>query len=164
MILIGIGANLPSAAHGPPRATCEAALASLGDEGIRLVQCSRWYESPPAPVSDQPWFVNGVARVETALDPAALMAALHRLEAAFGRQRAERNAARVLDLDLLTYRGRVRSGGDGPTLPHPRMQDRAFVLVPLAELAPGWRHPVSGLTVEALIAGLPDSATARPLD
>ncbi len=163
MILIGVGANLPSASGGPPRATCERALATLPNEGVRIAKLSRWYESAPVPVSDQPWYVNAVARVETGLDSAALLAVLHRVEAAFGRTRAEKNVARVLDLDLLAYGGEVRTGKTGPILPHPRMHERAFVLLPLSDVAPDWRHPVSGLTVETLIARLPDSAVARPL-
>jgi 2-amino-4-hydroxy-6-hydroxymethyldihydropteridine diphosphokinase len=159
MILIGVGANLPSPSTGSPRTTCERALAALPGEGVRM----RWYESAPVPASDQPWFVNAVALVDTELDSAALLAVLHRVEAAFGRRRAEKNEARALDLDLLAYGGEVRTGESGPHLPHPRLHERAFVLLPLCDVAPNWRHPVSGLTVEALIARLPDSATARPL-
>lgn len=163
IILIGVGANLPSQSAGPPRATCERALSTLPGEGVRITKLSRWYESAPVPASDQPWYVNAVALVETELDSTALLAVLHRVEAAFGRTRAERNLARVLDLDLLAYGGEVRTGESGPHLPHPRLHERAFVLVPLCDVAPEWRHPVSGLTVEALIARLPDSAVARPL-
>ena len=99
------------------------------------------------PVSDQPWFVNGVARVETTLDPTALLSLLRRLEQEFGRQRSVRNAARTLDLDIIDYDGKVENTPE-LTLPHPRMQDRAFVLLPLAEIAPGWRHPALGKAVE----------------
>ena len=163
MILIGVGANLPNVSGEPPRVTCERALASLPDEGVRIAKLSRWYESAPVPDSDQPWYVNAVARVKTNLDSAMLLAVLHRIEAAFGRTRAEKNVARVLDLDLLDYGGEVRTGETGPHLPHPRLHERAFVLMPLSDVAPNWRHPVSGLTVDALIARLPDSAVARPL-
>lgn len=163
MILIGVGANLPSASGASPRATCEHALATLPGEGVRIVKLSRWYESAPVPVSDQPWYVNAVAQVETGLDAEALLTVLHLVEAAFGRTRVEKNVARVLDLDLLAYVGEVRTGESAPQLPHPRLQERAFVLLPLSDVAPDWRHPVSGLTVKALIARLPESATARLL-
>ena len=102
MILLGMGSNLPSAA-GAPRATLEAALAALDQSGLRIVKRSRWYRSVPVPASDQPDFVNGVVAVETALEPAELLALLHRIEARFGRARREVNAARSLDLDLLAY-------------------------------------------------------------
>jgi 2-amino-4-hydroxy-6-hydroxymethyldihydropteridine diphosphokinase len=95
-----------------------------------------------------------VAAVETALAPIALLALLHSVEAEFGRQRVLPNAPRTLDLDLLDYDGLVMEGGI--TLPHPRMSVRGFVLAPLAEIAPGWRHPVTGLGAAELLAGLPD--------
>lgn len=161
MILIALGANLPSTA-GAPRATLEAALAQLEAAGVRVVARSRWYRTAPVPVSDQPWYVNGVARVETALDPAALLAVLRRIEQAFGRQRAVPNAARSLDLDIVDYDGRVENTPE-LTLPHPRMQDRAFVLLPLAEIAPAWRHPTLGKTVEALVSALPEGQNAAPV-
>ena len=164
MILLALGANLPHPRWGPPSATCAAALAALTAAGIRPVRCSRWYRSRPVPASDQPDFVNGVAAVETALEPAALLAELHRIEAVFGRRRGAANAARTLDLDLLAYDERVADGCDGgPVLPHPRLAERAFVLLPLAEVAPGWRHPVSGAGIAALVAALPAGAEAQPL-
>ena len=119
------------------------------------------------PPSDQPWFVNGVARVETALEPAALLAALHRVEAAFGRVRGVPNAARTLDLDLLAYGDRVAApapGGSGPILPHPRMTERAFVLLPLADVAPAWYHPATGRSLAELIQSLGDAEGTRPLE
>lgn len=159
MILIGVGANLPSAA-GSPRQTCEAALLHLGRLGVVIAARSPWYETAPVPVSDQPWFVNAVARVETRLSPAGLLAALHLTEAAFGRLRTVTNAARTLDLDLLAYRDEVRTGG-APLLPHPRLHERAFVLFPLRDLAPAWRHPILGETAENLAARLPDQGIRR---
>lgn len=161
MILIGLGANLPSAL-GPPEATLAAALAALEAAGIRILARSRWYRSAPVPASDQPWFVNAVASLATALDPAALLQLLHHIEASFGRERRRRNEARPLDLDLLDYDGLVQDGEGGPILPHPRLHQRAFVLLPLAEIAPAWRHPRLGLTVAALIAALPPDQSAEP--
>lgn len=157
MILIALGANLPHPIHGPPRATLEAALTALSARGVAVSRVSRFYRSAAVPASDQPWFVNAVAAVETALAPAALLAALHAVEKSFGRVRGERNAPRLLDLDLLAYDDRVDPGGDGqPALPHQRLHERGFVLVPLRDVAPGWRHPVLGRTVDELIAALPD--------
>ncbi|MDA0703187.1 MAG: 2-amino-4-hydroxy-6-hydroxymethyldihydropteridine diphosphokinase [Proteobacteria bacterium] len=164
MIFVGLGANLVTADHGTPREALAAALEALSRAGLRIVARSSWYESAPVPASDQPWFVNGVVRVTGGFDPAELLALLHRTEAAFGRVRRRRNEARVLDLDLLAYGDIVLDGADGgPFLPHPRMADRAFVLLPLAEIAPGWRHPATGQTVEALIAALPPGQAIRPM-
>ena len=161
MILLGMGSNLPSAA-GAPRATLEAALAALEQSGLRIVKRSRWYRSAPVPASDQPDFVNGVVAVETALEPAELLALLHRIEARFGRARREVNAARSLDLDLLAYDDRIVEES-GLVLPHPRLHLRAFVLLPLAEVAPDWVHPRLGQSVSDLIAALPPGQRAAPL-
>ncbi len=165
MILIGLGANLPSVTLGPPPGSLEAALALLAKEGVRILARSRWYRSAPVPISDQPWFINGVAVVGTSLDPVSLLDRLHSIESHAGRVRRERNAPRVLDLDLLAYDDRVSAPDDaGPALPHPRLHERAFVLRPLAEVAPGWRHPVLGRTVEELLAALPPDQMAEPLE
>lgn len=164
VILIALGANLPSRAYGSPLQTCEAALAALAARGVRIVRRSRWYESEPVPPSDQPPFVNGVAQVATDLPPAELLALLHRIERDFGRTRRQRNEARVIDLDLLAYDDRVSAAGEKPELPHPRLTERAFVLLPLAELAPDWRHPVSGRTAADLAADLPPGQVAAPLE
>jgi 2-amino-4-hydroxy-6-hydroxymethyldihydropteridine diphosphokinase len=163
VILIGIGANLPGA-HGSPRAACEAALMELERRGVAVLVASRWYASAPVPASDQPWFVNGVAEVATALDPAALLALLHEVEHGFGRVRAARNAARTLDLDLLAYRDLTIAEAGGLCVPHPRLAERAFVLLPLFEIAPGWRHPVSRLGAASLLAGLPEAPAIRVID
>lgn len=163
MILIGIGSNLPGPGLASPLATCRAAVEALADDGIRIVRCSRWYRSAPLPPSDQPWFVNGVIEVATEAGPEALMAALLAVEGRFGRRRGVVNAARVLDLDILAMGDRVSVPGDAILLPHPRLHSRAFVLLPLAELAPDWRHPVSGLGLGALIDALPGDQVAEPL-
>ena len=153
MILIGLGANLPSVL-GPPQATLEAALAALEKGGVAILARSSWYRSAPVPASDQPWYVNGVASIATALDPVALLALLHQLEARMGRDRRRRNEARGVDLDILDYDGLKRT--EAPVLPHPRMQARGFVLLPLRDVAPGWRHPVTGAGLAQLIAALPE--------
>jgi 2-amino-4-hydroxy-6-hydroxymethyldihydropteridine diphosphokinase len=160
MILIALGANLPGPA-GPPRAQCEAAFAALEKRGVAVVKRSRWYESAPVPASDQPNFVNGVAAISTALRPAELLQTLHAVEAELGRVRGAPNAARTLDLDLLDYDGLVQEGP--PILPHPRIASRDFVLLPLADVAPDWAHPLTRLSVATLIAALPAGRTARPL-
>ncbi len=157
MKIIGIGANLPGLDLAPPRATCGRALGRLEGLGIRIVKRSGWFSSRPVPASAQPWFVNAVAAVETALGPAALMAALLACEAGLGRLRSAANEARTIDLDIIDYDGRVVAGRGCPRLPHPRLEGRAFVLLPLAEIAPGWRHPVSGAAIVELIAALPEA-------
>ena len=161
VILVALGANLPAANGLAPLPTCRNAAIALGRlPGLRLVAVSRWYRStaePPLPGA--PDFVNGVVRLEGGVEPAALLAALHLLEHAAGRQRPYPNAPRSLDLDLIDVDALLR---DTPalTLPHPRAHLRRFVLQPLAEVAPGWVHPRLGLSVEALLAALP----GPPLD
>ncbi|HEX9809111.1 MAG TPA: 2-amino-4-hydroxy-6-hydroxymethyldihydropteridine diphosphokinase [Alphaproteobacteria bacterium] len=163
MILVGLGANLPSPMFGAPARTLEAALGALEAEGIRVVARSRPYRSAPIPASDQPWFVNAVARLETGLSPGALLDTLLDLERRFGRIRGTAKAPRMLDLDLLAYHRVVTAPDAVPALPHPRLRGRGFVLVPLAEIAPGWRHPVTGETVAALLGGLPKGQAVEPM-
>ncbi len=164
MILIALGSNLPSRRFGAPEANCAAALEALKAAGVAPSRASRWYRSAPVPASDQPWFVNGVAVVETALTPAALLAVLQGIERDFGRIRGTRNEARILDLDLLAHGRRISGPGELPVLPHPRLAERAFVVRPLAELVPDWRHPVSGLSALELAARLPGGPDAEPLN
>jgi 2-amino-4-hydroxy-6-hydroxymethyldihydropteridine diphosphokinase len=156
VILIGLGANLASHA-GPPAITIGAALTALETLGATAIARSPFYESEPVPRSDQPWFVNAVARLQTDIPPDALLARLHDVERIFGRVRRERNEARPLDLDLLDYDGIVREE-ESLRLPHPRLHERAFVLRPLIDVAPGWRHPVLGRTAAELLAALPEAA------
>lgn len=164
MILVALGANIDHPRFGRPRQTLESALAALQNREVSVLACSRWFRSAPVPRSDQPWFVNGVASVATDLSPARLMALLHEIEAEFGRTRQRRNEARVLDLDLIAYHDRVSGPDESPVLPHPRLAERAFVVLPLADVAPDWRHPVSGLSAAELAGALDPADTAEPLD
>ncbi len=154
---------MPSSLHGSPAATLQAALDSLNGEEVRVLRRSRWYRSAPVPISDQPWYVNGVAEVATGLAPAALLARLADLEQAFGRVRGVRNAPRIIDLDLLAYDDFVSAPEDSLQVPHPRLSARAFVVLPLAELAPRWRHPVSGQTIQELCDRLPSDQIAEAM-
>ena len=156
---IGIGANL-----GDARANVLDAIERLGRTcGVRLVRASSLYRTAPIDSSGDD-YVNAVAAVETELAPHALLAALHGIEQAHGRERPYRNAPRTLDLDLLMYGDLVI--GDAPTLvvPHPRMHERAFVLVPLAELArdlaPELRIPGRG-PLATLLLGVAGQAIER---
>lgn len=149
MIYVGLGSNLPSAAGSPLNAV-KSALSRFLEFGITVVKVSHWYESAPVPASDQPWFVNGIAAVDTKLEPADLLATLLAIEREFGRQRGEINAARPLDLDLIDYKGVVLE--DELILPHPRLHQRSFVLYPLRDVAADWVHPLFDLNIEALLA------------
>lgn len=165
-IFVGLGANLTHPRLGPPVATLTAALETLERHDIRCARHSRWYRSAPVPASDQPWFVNGIVEILVKCSPSELLSKLHAVEAGFGRIRRRRFEARVLDLDLIAFDDRLSPGcpAEGePALPHPRMQERAFVLLPLAELAPDWRHPGLGLEIAALIARLPPEQAIEPL-
>jgi len=164
VILIGLGGNLESPRTGPPVQTLEVALDELATRGVEVMARSRWWISPPDPPSDQPWFTNGVASISTDLVPEELLAVLLAVEVFLGRTRCARNAPRTVDLDLLAYRNLMQDSAKGaPVLPHPRMHLRSFVLLPMAEVAPGWRHPVLGQTVEELAASLPPKPQARPI-
>ena len=165
LILIGLGANLPGNDGRSPLATCRAAIGVMPAHGITPKAQSRWYLSAPVPPSDQPWFINGVIAVDSVLGAVPLLEALHRIEHRFGRVRGTPGATRTLDLDLLAH-GRAVIDADqvgGLVLPHPRLHQRAFVLRPLVEVAPAWRHPRTGHTAKDLIDACDPGQVARPL-
>ncbi len=154
---IGLGANL-----NDPAAQVEYALAELDRlPGTHLLARSSLYASAPVGYVDQPDFINAVAQVETDLAPRALLAALLDLEHRHGRARSFRNAPRTLDLDLLLY-GNAHFHEDGLTLPHPRMQERGFVLLPLLEIAPDTVIPGQGRAADRLADCADQHVTVLP--
>jgi len=179
IFLIALGANLPSAA-GPPEATLRAALERLAQAGARDLRASRFFDTPCFPPGAGPDYVNAAARLRFEGTAETLLDRLHAIEAAFGRERVNRWGRRTLDLDLIAQGSAVRPdmatycawhdlpaeaqasrAPDRLILPHPRMQERAFVLVPLADVAPDWRHPVLGQSVREMLAALPEDAVAE---
>lgn len=166
LIIIAIGANLPASDGAPAIETCRRAAAALDRlPGYRLAALSRWFATAPVPPSpSSPDYVNGVALLrpegdrDVAAAPAALLTALQGIEDAFGRVRPYPNAPRTLDLDIIAMGGLVRDAPD-PILPHPRAHERAFVLAPLCDVAPGWVHPRLGATAAALLAAVGEAGT-----
>lgn len=149
-MVIALGSNMPGA-HADSPALLEAALAAFPAEGLAVLARSGWWRSAAWPDPAGPAYTNGVALVETTLSPGEVLAALHRIERAFGRVRGDRNAARTLDLDLIAHGRTVLDEGE-LTVPHPRAHERLFVMGPLAQIAPEWRHPGLGRTAEELAA------------
>lgn len=176
MFLIALGSNI-SGNVGAPRDVLEAALDEMGRSGVRLTARSNWWQTPAHPPGSGPDFVNAAVRAEAACDAEALLHRLHDVEARLGRLRPRRWAPRVCDLDLLAFGSAVlpdrptveawmslppeeqeRRAPDQLILPHPRLHERAFVLLPLGEVAPDWTHPVLGLTVRDLLHSMPAAA------
>lgn len=153
MILIAFGANL-NGPFGTPVNTIRTAAGFLAGEAIELCDVSSLYSTPPFGPGRQPRYVNGVGLVRTDLAPSVLLGALHRIEFRCGRRRSFKWGPRALDLDLLAYNRLVTDSADHRgrrdglplLLPHPEMANRAFVMAPLAELAPQWLHPRTGIT------------------
>jgi len=181
--LIALGANLWIGGK-PPEATLRNALALLPNETVQIRAVSRFFRSPAYPAGSGPDYVNAVALLSASGDAEYLLERLHAVELQLGRTRLSRWEARVVDLDLLSHgesvlpdaatqaawrrlpaADQMRSAPDQLILPHPRIADRAFVLVPLAEVAPNWVHPATGQGVAAMLAALPDAdkAALRPL-
>ncbi|SHI48620.1 2-amino-4-hydroxy-6-hydroxymethyldihydropteridinediphosphokinase [Shimia gijangensis] len=173
--LLALGANLPSQV-GKPENTLKAALKVLNSGQIRVTQVSRFFATPCFPEGAGPDFVNAAAVVVSDLPAEAVLNQLHQVEAVFGRERQSRWAGRTLDIDLLAANDAVlpdpktfarwrdldleTQKTEAPqelVLPHPRLQDRAFVLVPLMDVAPDWVHPVSGLSVAQMLSNLPEA-------
>jgi 2-amino-4-hydroxy-6-hydroxymethyldihydropteridine diphosphokinase len=182
-VLVALGGN-QNTPIGPPARTIAAALSALQTESVRFWAASRLFRTPAFPTGSGPDYVNAAAVLMTDLAPEALLAHLHGVETIFGRVRHGRWGARTLDIDLiacgaailpdqaglrywiaLPEQDQARLAPDRLILPHPRVQDRAFVLVPLADIAPGWCHPLTGRSVTEMLADLPDAAKAevRPL-
>ncbi len=160
MILIAAGSSLPFCGVDSQQIVLRA-FSALG-RFTTLKEISALYETPAWPDASDPPFVNGVAAIETALPPEALLQALHAIEAGFGRRRRQKNAPRSLDLDLIAYHQERREAGTGGLqLPHPRLAAREFVLAPLAGIAPDWRHPVTGATAQAMLDALPTRQARR---
>lgn len=180
--LISLGANVASPGHSLAGTLGDALERVADGDRLTLVARSRWFRSPAFPPGSGPDFVNGAAAIETDLEPGEILARLHGVEAAFGRVRPARWAPRVCDLDLLACGDRILPDvqtlkrwmeidlGEAQTvapprliLPHPRMHERAFVLMPLADVAPDWRHPLTGATVIEMLEALPEEAR-RPVE
>lgn len=140
MILVALGSN-QTGPWGSPEKTVRQALERLDQGPLRLVRASSLIRTKPFGRLNQPDFINAVARVSTHLPPEALMRWLHMLEREAGRRRAIRWGPRTLDLDLIDYHGLVRKAPSRLLLPHPGIAERSFVLKPIAEVAPDWKHP-----------------------
>jgi 2-amino-4-hydroxy-6-hydroxymethyldihydropteridine diphosphokinase len=147
-VVVALGSNL-AGGFSSSKALLAAALEAFEPAGLRVLKRSSWWRSNSWPDTTLPDYLNGVAMVETALDPLATLEMLHALEAQFGRRRGETNAPRTLDLDLIAH-GRTIAHGPGLVMPHPRAAERRFVMGPLAEIAPDWVHPVLGETARNL--------------
>lgn len=156
-VLIALGTNL-----GNREENLRSALAALR-QFIDITAISRVYNTEPVGVRDQPDFWNMVVRGRTRVEPLPLLLNLKRIEAQLGRTAAPRNAPRVIDLDLIAWEQRILST-DEITLPHPRMHERSFVLYPLREVAPDFRHPVSGLSVDELVERLSEPTRATVVE
>ena len=158
--MVALGCSLPGS-YPSREALLEAAVDALAAEGLVVVGRSAWWTSAAWPDPAAPAYLNGVVLVETTASADEVLAALHRIEARFGRVRAEANAPRTLDLDLIAHGRTVLDGA--VVVPHPRAHERLFVMGPLAQIAPDWRHPVNGRTTRDLAEAATVGTDARPL-
>ncbi|HEY6338513.1 MAG TPA: 2-amino-4-hydroxy-6-hydroxymethyldihydropteridine diphosphokinase [Candidatus Sulfotelmatobacter sp.] len=156
LVYLSLGSNVGSRAGH-----IHKALARLEAEG-RVVAVSSFYETEPVDFTDQPWFVNCAVAIETSETPTQFMAALLGIEGEMGRQRTQKKGPRTIDIDILLFGDDVV---DLPelTIPHPAMQQRRFVLEPLAEIAPDARHPALKKTIAELLTELPAGQAVRKL-
>lgn len=157
LVYFSLGSNV-----GDRAAYLRDALARLESIG-RIVSVSSFYETEPVEVTDQPWFLNCAAGLETTLTPEQLMARLLQIEQEMGRRRIQKKGPRTIDIDILLFGGLIL---DSPeiTIPHPAMHERRFVLAPLAEIAPGARHPVLKKMIWELLEKLPAGQTVRKIE
>jgi 2-amino-4-hydroxy-6-hydroxymethyldihydropteridine diphosphokinase len=161
-VVLALGGNL-AGDYPSLEALLEAALSSFPRAGLRIVRRSGWWRSAAWPDPSQPAYLNAVVIVETTLSPREVLAAIHALEAQFGRKRGLANAPRTLDIDLIAY-GRRAIDASGMSLPHPRAAERRFVMGPLAEVAPDWMHPTLDQTAAELAEQASVGADAAPID
>jgi len=154
-VYLGLGSNL-----GNRAANLEQAMAGLAAAGVDVVKRSSFYATEPVGFGPQNWFLNCVVEVETELMPRQLLRSTQQVERDLGRRRLVRNGPRTVDIDILLYGANVVSMAD-LELPHPRIAERRFVLVPLREIAPGLRHPTLRRTIGELLAATPDHSEVR---
>ena len=159
-IFIGIGSNLRTA-YGCPKKTCISSVNILFKKGIQINYLSKLWYSSAVPSKVGPSFINTVVNIKTLLNPLELLNLLHVIEEEMGRKRKKDSLARKIDLDLIDYNGYVVNGNI--CLPHPRMHNRLFVLGPLYELAPNWRHPLTGKRIDSLLAKINRKQIAYPI-
>ncbi|MFN5658524.1 MAG: 2-amino-4-hydroxy-6-hydroxymethyldihydropteridine diphosphokinase [Pseudanabaena sp.] len=162
---IALGSNL-SSEIGDSEKIVQSAITRLANHPeIEVIRVSRWYRTKAITLPNsapQPDYINGCAILQTILNPLQLLRALFYIEQIFGRERRERWGARTLDLDLLLYGDRQIASPE-LVLPHPRMSDRAFVLLPLSEIAADWIHPSTGLAIVDLAQNPPDLDLSHPI-
>ena len=150
MIYIGIGSNLSGLNNETPVQNCQMAIHSIQKE-VEITKISSFYESQPIPLSNQPWYVNGIAEIITDKSPIELLNFLIKIEKFLGRIRKKKNDSRIIDLDIVDYKNQLISYRKKLIIPHPRMHKRAFVLLPLQELNPQWEHPKYKIKISKLI-------------
>lgn len=167
-ILIAYGSNLPASFPSEQLSASQAfatVVKTLQGKGLHLTKISRLWRSQAWPDASDPPYVNAVVAIETDLQPIELMKSLHDVEREAGRMRdGTPNRPRVLDLDLIAYGRDVLDGADGLVLPHPRAAERAFVMGPLSDILPDWRHPVLKVTAGNLYKRATVGTDAYPLD